>query len=135
MQILDFLVAVNGVAQLCGADGQFLGLLSTNQYEINSISNQYGMYGGQYGLYSISNQYGMYGGQYGLYSPYNTNCLNPPVIFYQGQPMLIVTRNNFVQNHGLLIVDPDLVIGVYTQLASQCVNPGLVALTRALMGN
>ncbi len=116
MQILDFLVATNGIAQLWGANGQFLGMLSSNQYDANSISNLHGMYGGQYGLYSISNPHGMYGGQHGLYSPYNSYCLNPPIIFYQGQPMLIVTRNFYLQTNGLPIIDPDLVLGTYVQL-------------------
>lgn len=125
MRILDFLVAVNGVAQLWGANEQFLGVLSSNQYDVNSISNLHGIYGGQYGLYSISNLHGMYGGQSGLYSPYNTFCLNPPVIFYQAQPMLMVTRNSYVQTNGLPVVDPDLVIEVYAQLKSSVptVNP------------
>ncbi|MCG6137202.1 MAG: hypothetical protein MET45_21640 [Nostoc sp. LLA-1] len=131
MQILDFLVAVNGIAQLWGANEQFLGILSSNQYDVNSIINPYGIYGGQFGLYSISNQHGMYGGQSGLYSPYNTCCLNPPVIFYQAQPMLIVTRNSYFHTNGLPVVDPDLVIQVYAQLTVKPLQVESDVMTRA----
>ncbi|WP_223280225.1 hypothetical protein [Nostoc sp. PA-18-2419] len=51
MQILDFLVDINGIGQLWGANDQFLGVLSNNQYDVNSISNPHGMYGAQYGLF------------------------------------------------------------------------------------
>lgn len=115
MTILEFLTAINGTAQLWAANGQFLGVLSSNQYDVNSISNPYGMYGGQHGLYSISNPHGMYGGQHGLYNPYNSYCLNPPIIYYQGQPILMVTRNSYVQTNGLQVIDPDLLIIAYTQ--------------------
>lgn len=136
MQILDFLVAINGVGQLWGANGQFLGLLSNNQYDSNSISNPHGMYGGEHGLYSISNPHGMYGGQHGLYSPYNSFCLNPPIIFFQGQPVIIVTRNAYIQNQGLAVIDPDLLLGLYAQLTSShptfnLVQTQLDCLTRA----
>ncbi|HEY9800286.1 MAG TPA: hypothetical protein V6D25_08000 [Leptolyngbyaceae cyanobacterium] len=116
MTMLEFLTAINGAGQLWAGNGQFLGLLSSNRYDVNSISNPHGMYGSQHGLYSISNQYGMYGGQHGLYSPYNSYCLNPPIIFYQQQAVLMVTRNSYVQTNGLQVIDPDLLIIAYTQL-------------------
>lgn len=119
MSIVDFLVSVNGVAQLWAADGQFLGVLSSNLYDQNSISNPHGIYGGSYGMYSIQNSYGLYGSQYGLYSPYNIYCLNPPIVLYQGQPVLIVTRNSYVLSNNLPVVDPELLLGVY---APQIIN-------------
>ncbi|MDM9380454.1 hypothetical protein QUB80_07025 [Chlorogloeopsis sp. ULAP01] len=136
MQLIDFLVNVNGIAQLFGGDGQFLGVLSSNTYEANSILNQYGFYGGQYGVFSISNPYGLYGGQWGVYSPYNPYCTYPPVIIYGNNPVIIVTRNPYVQTNGLPIIDPDLLLGVYAQLTQSPTNVNLVqahlqALTQA----
>jgi hypothetical protein len=118
MSIVQFLSTVNGIAQLFANDGQFLGVLSSDQYDLNSISNPHGMYGSQHGIYSIRNSCGLYGGSYGIYSPYNTYCINPPIVFYQGQPILIVSKNNHVVSNHLPIVDPDLVLGVYAQLAN-----------------
>lgn len=126
MSIVNFLSAVNGVAQLWAPNGQFLGVLSSDQYDVDSISNSYGLYGGSCGIYSIQNLCGMYGGACGLYSPYNISCFNPPVILYQNQPVLVVTRNGYIQTNGLPIVDPDLMLNVYAQLAANYQHPALI---------
>ncbi|WP_414545387.1 hypothetical protein [Nostoc sp. CCY0012] len=118
MSIQQFLTDINGIAQLWATDGQFLGLLSSNPYDTNSISNFHGIYGSPHGLYSIRNLHGMYGGEHGLYSPYNLHCINPPVIFYQNQAVLIVSKNTYFQANGLPIVDPDFLVGVYAQAVS-----------------
>jgi hypothetical protein len=57
----------------------------------------------------------MYGSASGMYSPYNINSLYPPVIVYRGQPVLVVTKNHCVLTKGLPIVDPDLMLSVYTK--------------------
>lgn len=118
MSVVEFLASVNGVAQLYASDNQFLGVLSSNRYDVNSISNPHGIYGGVHGLYSISNPHGIYGGVHGLHSPYNSYCLNPPVVIYEGQPVLMTTRNPYAQTYGLPVVDPDLLIEVYAQISN-----------------
>lgn len=118
MTILDFLVAINGAGQLWAGDGQFLGVISTDRYDSNSIGNSFGVYGGQFGVYSIVNSFGVYGGQFGAYSPYNPFCPNPPIIVYQGQPVLMITRNAYAQTNGLQVIDPDLLVSVYAQLSN-----------------
>lgn len=129
MTILEFLVALNGVGQIWSGNGQFLGVLSTNQYDSNSIGNPHGMYGSQFGLYSIFNPSGLYGGTHGLYSPYNAFCLNPPVVVYQSQPVLMITRNAYAQTNGLQVIDPDLLVSVYAQLTNSAnsYHSGLIA--------
>ncbi|AUT03906.1 hypothetical protein CLI64_27915 [Nostoc sp. CENA543] len=123
MSIIDFLISMNGVAQLWASDGQFLGTLSSNLYDPNSISNPHGMYGSSQGIYSIRNSYGLYGGLYGVHSPYNNYCINPPIILYQGQPVLMVTKNSYVMSNGLPVVDPDLLLGLYAQLSHSIPTP------------
>jgi hypothetical protein len=123
MSILEFFTSVDGIAQLWAADGQFLGILSSNQSDPNSITNP-NTYGSFYSYHSIKNSASLYGGACGLYSPYNITCINPPVILYQGQPMLVVSKNQSVLTNGLSIIDPDLMLSVYTQVTSQ--NPALV---------
>ncbi|TAF07969.1 MAG: hypothetical protein EAZ77_08040 [Nostocales cyanobacterium] len=118
MSILEFLIAINGMAQLWSADNVCLGLLSSNQHDPNSINNLHGIYGGYQGIYSIRNSVGMYGGVCGIHSPYNISCLNPPFVLYQGQPVLVVTRNAYFQTNGIPVIDPDFLLGVYAQLAS-----------------
>jgi hypothetical protein len=123
ISILDFLSAADGIAQLWAVNSQFLGVLSSNQYDLNSISNPYGFYGGSCGIYSIQNPSGMYGGACGFYSPYNISCINPPVVLYQNQPVLVVTKNPYAQTNGLPVVDPDLMLGIYGQLATGYQQP------------
>jgi hypothetical protein len=119
MSILDFLVSINGAGQLWAADGQFLGVLSSDRYDSNSINNIDGMYGSRYGTYSISNPCGVYGGTYGMYSPHNSYCLNPPFVIYQGQAVLFLSKNPNFQANGVLVIDPDFVVSVYAQLGKK----------------
>ena len=123
MSILESLASVNGIAQLWAADSQFLGVLSSNQSDPNSITNP-NTYGSFYSYHSINNPASPYGGACGLYSPYNITCINPPVILYQGQPILVVSKNLSVLTNGLSIIDPDLMLSIYTQATYQ--NPALV---------
>lgn len=116
MDILKFLIAVNGAAQLQADNGHFLGELSSNPHDYNSIINPH-TYGSSYSYSSIQNPDSPYGGTCGMYSPYNFNCINPPGIIYQGQLVLVVTQNPDLQTYGLPIVDPDLMLGVYLQRA------------------
>jgi len=58
----------------------FLGCLSCNRFEIDSVLNKYGTYGSQYSTDSIWNRYGLYGGAYGTYSPCNRYSTNPPAV-------------------------------------------------------
>jgi hypothetical protein len=118
MSIPEFLAAINGIAQLWAADRQFLGVLSSDRYDPNSISNLHGMYGSAYGLYSIRNQHGIYGGAYGLYSPYNTHCLNPPFVLHQGQAVLVVLKNAHFQTNGVPVIDPDFLLDIYAQFSN-----------------
>lgn len=53
-----------------GSDGEYLGTLSANPYEPQSISNPYGLYGSQYSPVSVSDKFGLYG------SPYSNESLN-----------------------------------------------------------
>lgn len=52
-------------------DGTYLGKLSSNRYDPDSVSNPYGRYGSPYSPDSINNPYGQYGSQYSTLSPNN----------------------------------------------------------------
>jgi hypothetical protein len=60
--------------------GKYLGNLSANQYDPNSVSNPYGRYGSEYSADSINNPYGQYGSRYSNDSPNNPYATNPPAI-------------------------------------------------------
>lgn len=59
----------------------YLGRLSTNQYDSESISNPYGVYGSQYSPHSINNPYSEYGNPYSPGSVSNPYALSTPSIY------------------------------------------------------
>lgn len=64
--------------------GKYLGTLSNNRYDPNSVSNPYGQYGSKYSPDSINNPYGQYGSKYSPNSPNNPYSTSPPVIISPG---------------------------------------------------
>jgi hypothetical protein len=126
---LQDLIALDGKLELYAQDGRFLGLLSSDRHDPNSIVNL-STYGNIQNINSIYYQHGIYGGEYGRYSPYNRYCLYPPTIVFQQQYVGLVTKNKHVQCGDLIIIDPDVLISIYTNLSSQIVlsnTPSLVA--------
>lgn len=89
---------------LVADDGQFLGKLTFNQYDSESISNSYGSYGSQYSSTSIKNQYSQYGSPYSSLSPYNQYSYTPPAIYIRGRKYGYLTKNKYKSGR---IVDPD----------------------------
>ncbi len=65
---------------LVGADGTYLGTLSSNRYDPNSVSNPYGRYGSKYSPDSVNNPYGTYGSPYSPYSATNPYATQAPAI-------------------------------------------------------
>lgn len=83
---------------LMAQDGQFLGALTSNKYNIDSIMNQYGRYGSKYSSTSIFNQYGRYGGRYAQYSPFNPYTSTPPKIIFKGICIGVLSINKYQNN-------------------------------------
>jgi hypothetical protein len=87
--IIPFLLAVL-ISGTCQADpphlrdrqtGKYLGNLSANPYDPNSVSNPHGQYGSEYSQDSINNPHGQYGSRYSNDSANNPYATNPPAIF------------------------------------------------------
>ena len=55
--------------------------MNSNQYDLESIANPYGVYGSPYSLKSINNPYSVYGSPYSLLSPTNKYTLTAPKLF------------------------------------------------------
>ena len=88
----DF-ASLDGTAIIRAQDGQFLGLISSDAYEPNSITSRYGSYGSEYSHTSIFNDYGNYGGTYSLQSPFNSSATMPPVIIQNSKAIAYLTTN------------------------------------------
>jgi hypothetical protein len=68
-------------------DGKYLGNLSSNPYDPNSIANPYGRYGSPYQADSVNNPYGRYG------SPYSNQSANNP--YATEAPIVIAPRPSY----------------------------------------
>jgi hypothetical protein len=66
--------------KIIAADGQYLGRLSANPYDPDSVSNPYGQYGSPYSPTSINNPYSQYGSRYSPMSPNNPYATEAPVL-------------------------------------------------------
>jgi len=62
-------------------DSQYLGRLSANPYDPNSISNPYGQYGSPYSPTSINNPYSRYGSPYSPQSATNPYATSAPRLY------------------------------------------------------
>lgn len=58
----------------------YLGCLSCDKFDSDSIWNKFGLYGSKFNAQSIWNKYGKYGGSFNDYSPFNKFARNPPVL-------------------------------------------------------
>jgi len=61
-------------------DGKYLGNLSSNPYDPNSIANPYGRYGSPYQSDSVNNPYGRYGSPYSNQSANNPYATQAPIV-------------------------------------------------------
>ena len=61
----------------------YLGEYNNNQYDPNSISNPYGVYGSPYSPNSVNNPYGVYGSPYSSQSANNPYATSAPKIYDQ----------------------------------------------------
>lgn len=77
-----------------GYDGQYLGRL-TNQFDSQSILNQFGAYGSQFSSTSMYNQFSSYGSQFAALSAYNQFSNTPPQLYVNGRFAAYVTKNQF----------------------------------------
>jgi hypothetical protein len=75
------------------AQDRYLGNISTNRYDPNSISNPYGQYGSRYSPDSINNPYGQYGSQYSNESANNPYATHVPKLIEQNGAIRIYGQN------------------------------------------
>ncbi|HWY33801.1 MAG TPA: hypothetical protein VNX68_04095, partial [Nitrosopumilaceae archaeon] len=82
---------------LTAPDGQYLGKITTNKFDPDSILNKYGAYGSKYSTTSIFNKYSQYGSKYGSFSINNPYSTQPPELYLNGKLAGRVSLNKFVQ--------------------------------------
>jgi len=81
---------------LVAQDEQYLGRITNNQHDTNSLLNPYGPYGSKYSSTSIFNPYSPYGSKYGRFSINNPYCSAPPRLLIEGRFIGHVSAYQFV---------------------------------------
>lgn len=89
---------------LMAADFKFIGKLTLNKFDADSIFNNYGIYGSKYSALSLCNQYSVYGNPYSQLSAFNLYTTNPPYIILRGQFYGRLSKNRFLNGN---VVNPD----------------------------
>lgn len=109
-------VADGGVAMLSQLEGcaivasdrQFLGVVTSNAFNTDSVLNEYGPHGSRFSQVSILNAFGPYGGEYSTLSPFNQYTSTPPMLVCLGRGgVAYLTRNRAMAP----AVDPHLLLG------------------------
>lgn len=90
-----------GESFLVASDGQFLGKLCLNRFDVDGVCNEYGRYGSRYSSTSIFNQYSTYGSQYSALSPFNQYTQSPPRIYLRGALWGLLTTNPWINTRKL----------------------------------
>lgn len=94
---MDITARINrGESFIVANDGQFLGKLTLNTYDSESIFNPYGLYGSVYSATSIHNRYSTYGSPYSSLSPFNPFTFTPPVIYLRGSKAGFLSVNPYL---------------------------------------
>lgn len=79
---LNSAISFNSDAQIFGGRNHdvYLGCLSCNKFDSNSVHNEFGNYGSKFSSTSIFNQFSNYGGKFSDESPCNKFANNPPAL-------------------------------------------------------
>jgi len=87
------LPAIVGDSYLLADDGQYLGKLTRNRNDSESVLNKTGPYGNPYSPTSIFNKFSEYGNGFSRLSPFNPYSKTPPRIFIDGELYGYLTEN------------------------------------------
>lgn len=76
----------------------YLGKLTTNKFDSDSIFNEFGTYGSEFSPTSIWNESGVYGSKFSSKSAFNDLAQEPPIIVLNGEIIGYLTTNEFIIN-------------------------------------
>jgi hypothetical protein len=82
-------------ASIVGHDGRYLGRF-TNQFDSESVLNQFGLFGSPFAVNSTNNEFGTYGSRFSSLSARNPFTSTPPRIIRNGVFVAYYTVNEFL---------------------------------------
>jgi hypothetical protein len=83
----------NRDSYLLGGDNVFLGRITDNPYDQDSITNEYGQYGNPFSATSIFNEFSIYGNPFSQFSVNNPWATSPPWLYLLGTQRGRVSKN------------------------------------------
>lgn len=101
----------SGPPAVFGLQGEYLGNLSRNEYDLNSTSNPYGQYGSPYAPQSINNPYSTYG------SPYSPDGVRNP--YTSGGPGIYARDGTYLGRMNANRYDPESISNPYGRYGSR----------------
>jgi hypothetical protein len=72
--------ALADAPKIYSQDGKYLGNLSANQFDPDSVNNEFGRYGSEFSPDSINNEFGRYGSEFSNESARNPYATESPII-------------------------------------------------------
>jgi len=104
---------------------QYLGKITTNKFDSESIINEFGSYGSEFSSTSIRNEFSTYGSEFGTYSAYNEFASYPPIVYKwesssQSYIAMAYLTKNTLKTPAL---DPDILIAVLESDECNQINP------------
>jgi len=99
-------------AKIIGQDNKntYLGKLS-NEFDSESIFNEFGTYGNEFSSSSIWNEFSTFGNEFNSYSPFNEFSSNPPMLIKNGKIIAYLTVNKSIKG----AISPNLLKAVKDQ--------------------
>ena len=97
-------------SDLVASDGTYLGRVTVNPFDADSISNPSGLYGSRFSRTSIRNPFGRYGSPFSPNGAFNDFAPNPPRIIQNNRVVGIATTNPHAPgrvNPWRLLANPD----------------------------
>lgn len=85
--------------ELYSSDGKvYLGKLTTNEFDTDSIYNEFGSFGSEFSQTSIWNEFSTYGSELSSKSAFNDLAPSPPIIVFKGKIIGYLTTNTVKTN-------------------------------------
>lgn len=107
-ELVNYLRGAKIIAQ--DDENTYLGTLS-NEYDSESIFNEYGEYGNEYSSKSIWNEYSEYGNEFNVNSPFSKFSTKPPMLIKNGKVIAYLTVNKLIKGS----VSPNLLKAIKDQ--------------------
>jgi len=89
---------------------QYLGFITSNKFETESIINEFGSYGSEFSTTSIFNEFSTYGSAFSTYGAFNAFTTTPPIIYSYNSTTKLFTAQYYLTKNTFKTpnIDPEM---------------------------